>query len=41
MADDRRKTLKLLADFHIGGEWFHLTPGVRAVIQTVVADEPE
>ncbi|MGH7140454.1 MAG: GIY-YIG nuclease family protein [Pirellulales bacterium] len=22
-----------LADFHIGGEWFHLTPGVRAVVK--------
>ncbi|HET6884182.1 MAG TPA: GIY-YIG nuclease family protein, partial [Pirellulales bacterium] len=30
-----------LANFHIGGEWFHLTPGVRAIIQTVIADDPE
>ncbi|HET6881506.1 MAG TPA: GIY-YIG nuclease family protein [Pirellulales bacterium] len=30
-----------LANFHIGGEWFHLTPGVRAIIQSVIADDPE
>ena len=30
-----------LANFHMGGEWFHLTPGVRAVIEAVIADEPE
>jgi hypothetical protein len=30
-----------LANYHIGGEWFHLTPGVRALIQAVIADEPE
>jgi hypothetical protein len=30
-----------LANFHIGGEWFHLTPGVRAVIEAVIADEAE
>jgi len=30
-----------LANFHIGGEWLHLTPGVRAVIETVIADNPE
>jgi hypothetical protein len=29
-----------LERFHIGGEWFHLTPGVRAVIRAVIADEP-
>jgi hypothetical protein len=30
-----------LANFHIGGEWFHLTPGVRRLIEAVIADEPE
>jgi len=30
-----------LANFHIGGEWFHLTPGVRAVVQAVIADDAE
>ena len=25
----------------IGGEWFHLTPGVRAVIMAAIADEPD
>ena len=30
-----------LANFRIGGEWFHLTPGVRAFIQTVIADGPD
>ena len=29
------------ANYHIGGEWFHLTPGVRALIQTVIADKPD
>ena len=30
-----------LANFHIGGEWFHLTPGVRRVLREVIDDEPE
>jgi len=30
-----------LANFHIGGEWFQLTPGVRGLIQKVIADEPD
>ena len=30
-----------LANFHLGGEWFHLTPGVRALVAAVIADEPE
>jgi hypothetical protein len=30
-----------LANFHIGGEWFHLTSGVRAVIREVIDDDPE
>ena len=30
-----------LANFHIGGEWFHLTPGVRTVLREVIDDEPE
>jgi hypothetical protein len=30
-----------LANFQIGGEWFHLTPGVRAVIQAVIADDAD
>jgi Meiotically up-regulated gene 113/Protein of unknown function (DUF3102) len=30
-----------LANFHIGGEWFHLTPGVRTALREVIADEPE
>ena len=30
-----------LANFHIGGEWFHLTCGIRSVVQTVIADQPE
>ena len=28
-----------LANFHIGGEWFHLTPGVREVIRAVIDDD--
>jgi hypothetical protein len=30
-----------LVNFHIGGEWFHLTPGVRGLIQSAIADEPD
>jgi hypothetical protein len=30
-----------LANFHIGGEWFHLTAGVRAVVGEVIVDQPE
>lgn len=30
-----------LGNFHIGGEWFHLTPGVRAVIRAVIADDAD
>jgi hypothetical protein len=32
---------KRLANFHIGGEWFHLTVGVRAVVAAVIADQAE
>jgi hypothetical protein len=32
---------KRLANFHIGGEWFHLTSGVRAAVAAVIADQPE
>jgi hypothetical protein len=30
-----------LAGFRIGGEWFHLTPGVRALILATINDQPE
>ena len=30
-----------LANFHMGGEWFHLTPRVRAVIEAAIAVDPE
>ena len=38
----REKSLhRRLANFRIGGEWFHLTPGVRQALREVIDDAPQ
>ena len=38
----REKSLhRRLANFRIGGEWFHLTPGVRQALRHVIDDRPD
>ena len=38
----REKSLhRRLANFRIGGEWFHLTPGVRQALREVIDDRPD